>query len=159
VKNKFYLNRAGRIRENGFTIIEILIALAIFSIGVLGVAALQIQSTSSTAKAGNITTNLRLAEDRIEKLTSLSYNDPRLVEGTTTLDQDVDLIDNDADGEIDEEDETGFITATWNVEEITPKAGSDLYNYKKVTVTIQRDGPNSGDDVILQRNIPNIVGD
>ena len=52
--------------QKGFTIIEVLIAMAIFAIGVLGVAALQLTSARTNTSAGNITANTFVGEDRVE---------------------------------------------------------------------------------------------
>jgi prepilin-type N-terminal cleavage/methylation domain-containing protein len=157
VKKISLQNKIGQSAANGFTLIEVLVGIAIFSVGILAGALMQIRATSSTTTAGNVSANVAVTVDRIEKLMALGYDDADLAIGTVTPSQDDDLIDNDGDGEIDETGETGHITASWDVSETVPKAGSDLYNYKTITVRINRDGP-SGSFLTLQRSIPNIVG-
>jgi prepilin-type N-terminal cleavage/methylation domain-containing protein len=58
----------------GFTLIEVLIVMAIFSIGILAVAAMQVTSTTGNASARRITEATALAETQIENLMQLSYD-------------------------------------------------------------------------------------
>lgn len=145
--------------HRGLSLIEVLIALVIFSVGILGVAMMQVRSTAAVTTAGNVSANVAVSVDQIEKLLTLDYNDSRLASGNIVPLQSADQIDNDEDGLIDENNETGFVTLFWSVSEVTPKAGSDLYSYKTVTVTVNRKTPYGNKFMTLQRNIPNIVGD
>ena len=71
--------------RRGFTLIEVLIAMAIFSIGILGVGSLQITSINNNAKARMRTEATILACGKIEELLSLqNYHDPLLDEDTHT---------------------------------------------------------------------------
>ncbi|MGV7223056.1 MAG: type IV pilus modification PilV family protein [Nitrospinales bacterium] len=58
----------------GFTLIEVLIGMVIFSIGILAVAALQVSSTNGNSSARRITEATALAESQIEALMLLSYD-------------------------------------------------------------------------------------
>lgn len=62
-------------RCEGLSIIECLIALSIFTIGILAVAALVVSSIGENASARRITEATALAEDRLEQLMALSYDD------------------------------------------------------------------------------------
>ena len=80
-------------KERGFTLIEVLIAMAIFSIGILGVGTMQIRSTSGNTSARIRTEASVWAQDRVETLMLLSYNDAPLnpgahqvIEGLYTVD-------------------------------------------------------------------------
>jgi prepilin-type N-terminal cleavage/methylation domain-containing protein len=104
-KHKMHLN------SKGFTLIEVLIVMAIFSIGVLAVAAMQITSTKGNASARRITEATALAENQIEELMRLDYdNDDNLKpeynphggpQGAYTVNWNVTEIDLDADGNND----------------------------------------------------------
>ena len=59
--------------EKGFTLIEALIALAIFSIGILGVAAMQMTAINSNAIAHIQTDATGMAVDWMERLQRLEY--------------------------------------------------------------------------------------
>ncbi|NNF98468.1 MAG: prepilin-type N-terminal cleavage/methylation domain-containing protein [Desulfobacteraceae bacterium] len=95
-------------RELGFSLIEIMIALAVLSIGILGVASMQLSASRGNTSAAKLTFLYTIAADRVEKLMGLPYDAP-LLSGTNphTLAANADMIDNDMDGEIDEGDEVG----------------------------------------------------
>ena len=60
-------------KERGFTLIEVLIAMAIFSIGILGVGTMQIRSTTGNTSARIRTEASIWAQDRVETLMLLPY--------------------------------------------------------------------------------------
>ena len=60
---------------HGFSIIECLIALSIFTIGILAVATLVLSSIGENASARRITEATALAEARLEQLMALPYDD------------------------------------------------------------------------------------
>lgn len=62
--------------EKGFTIIEILIAMAIFAIGILGVAKMQMTATSGNTSSRGVTESANIGQQQIERLLSLAYDDP-----------------------------------------------------------------------------------
>ena len=65
-------------KESGYTIIEVLIALTIFAVGLLAVASMQtaaVRMNSTTDKLTNLTT---WGMDKIEELSALPYSDPLL---------------------------------------------------------------------------------
>jgi type IV pilus assembly protein PilV len=67
----------------GFTLIEALFAIAIFSIGILAVSSMQISAINNNASARMRTEATMLASEKVEELMSLAnYNDPLL--GTDT---------------------------------------------------------------------------
>lgn len=65
-------------KEDGFTLIEVLVALTIFAVGLLAVAALQTAAVKSNSTAGKLTNLSTLGMDRIEELSALPYLDPWL---------------------------------------------------------------------------------
>lgn len=71
--------------QSGFTLIEVLIAVAIFTIGILSVNAMQIAGIKGNSSANRITESTSWASDRIETLLGLDYSD-------------TDLDDDDGDG-------------------------------------------------------------
>jgi type IV pilus assembly protein PilV len=66
--------------EKGYTLIEVLIAITILSVGMLALASLQTSGIRVNATANRITTRATWAQDRIEKLMAMSYSDPWLEE-------------------------------------------------------------------------------
>jgi prepilin-type N-terminal cleavage/methylation domain-containing protein len=100
----------GRSSQEGFSLIEVLIALAVFSIGILAVASLQITSTNGNALARKVTEATAVAKSQMEYLTTLAYDhndlNPALNPHETmqqgyTLTWDVADDDLDGDGEVD----------------------------------------------------------
>ena len=91
----------------GFTLIEVLIVMTIFSTGILAVAAMQITSTKGNASARRMTEATALAEKQIENLTQLPYdhadldptNNPHVSnQGPYSLNWNVTEIDLDSNG-------------------------------------------------------------
>jgi type IV pilus assembly protein PilV len=122
--------------NQGFTLIEILIAMAIFAIGILAVGSMQITAVNTNARARNSMTVVTMAKDRAEELTTLPYDHADLVgsadPGTPhTPAASADGIDNDEDGQIDEAGETGQVSIRWNVIDAQPLSGT---NSIRVTV-------------------------
>ena len=61
--------------EKGFTLVEILIAIVVLAIGVLAMGQMQIASIRGNSIANTLTEATTLAQDRMENLIGLSYND------------------------------------------------------------------------------------
>ena len=133
----------------GFTLIEVLIALTILSVGLLGVALMQVSSISGTTFSREMNVATCLAQDMLEKLRTLPYTDTAtdtaLDTGTHPVKADV---NRDLDGDtlppflaVDDKknliDERGLTlgpalyTRTWDVNDNTP--ASDM---KTITVTV-----------------------
>ena len=70
--------------NQGFSLIEVLIAMAIFSIGIMAIAALQITGINSNSSARKITDVTYYAENQMETLMSLPWADADLIAGTHT---------------------------------------------------------------------------
>ena len=67
--------------SQGFTLLEVLIAISIFAIGFLAVAAMQITANKSTRRAVEVTEATAIASDRMERLMALPYGDSLLDPG------------------------------------------------------------------------------
>ncbi len=129
--------------RNGYTLIEVLIAMAIFSIGFLAVSTMQISAINSNANARSQTTVLNYAKDKIEDLMALDYSHADLAAGPHSdaagnLNPDADGIDNNENGEIDESAEAGHIGIEWVVTEIDLN-GDTFNDAKSIRVTVTRD--------------------
>jgi type IV pilus assembly protein PilV len=64
--------------EKGFSLIEILIAVTVFAIGILAVGKMQFTAIKGNSFANDLTEATTLAQNRIEGLIGLSYTDPLL---------------------------------------------------------------------------------
>lgn len=72
------------IRENGFSLIEVLVAITIFSVGLLAVASMQLTSVKGNFSARNVTEAITLGQAKAEELYTLSYDHVDLTAGTHT---------------------------------------------------------------------------
>ena len=70
--------------DEGYTLIEMLIAIAILSVGLLAVATMQISSIRVNDTARKMTRRATVAQDRLEYLMSLGYTNAVLTSGTHT---------------------------------------------------------------------------
>jgi len=129
--------------NQGFTLIEIMIAMVIFVVGMLSLAALQTSATKGNNTANRSTRAFSWCSDRMEVLMSLPYTDANLVGApdpgvTYTPAQTADGIDNDYDGQIDEAGENGAVNVTWTVVDNDGIAGAPPppANTKSIAVTV-----------------------
>ena len=65
-------------QENGFSLLEVLIALVILAIGLLAVAQMQITAIKGNAFGSGMTSASSLAANTLERLMALPYNDAQL---------------------------------------------------------------------------------
>jgi prepilin-type N-terminal cleavage/methylation domain-containing protein len=77
--------------ESGVTLVEMLVALALFGFIMLGIAPLFIASVQSNFSANEYTSIHNLARDRLEQLMNLPFNDPLLQPGVYNNDLPVHL--------------------------------------------------------------------
>lgn len=101
-------------REAGFTLIEVLIALTIFAVGMLAVASMQLSAITVNARANRLTQRTTYAQAKIEELVALPYTNSNL--------------DNGPHGPINTAD--GF-AVSWNIRDNFP-----IPNVKLIDVTV-----------------------
>ena len=65
-------------KENGYTLIEVLIALTIFAVGLLALAGMQTAAVRMNSTADKLTNLSTWGMDKIEELSALPYSDPLL---------------------------------------------------------------------------------
>lgn len=125
-------------RQQGFTLIETMIALVLLVIGIMSIYTMQISSLNGNAKANRIVTATAAAADSYERLLNVPYDDPTmdptvnhdntefpagftLPQGVTGVNWSIaewtngDGIDNDGDGVTDENDEIDIKAVTLSV--------------------------------------------
>ncbi len=89
--------------NDGFTLIEVLIAIAVLSIGILAMQAMQGISIDENTKSSSISNKSNLASTRIEQIINLDYDDPSLddtdADGTGQDIAPLNGIDDDDDGD------------------------------------------------------------
>lgn len=120
--------------EKGFTLIEVLISMTIFSFGVLAIINMQLLSASINVKARGMTEAVIFAQNKIEELSALSYDDDLLKDSDTNGLADFDIIKEDVDAT--NADHTDLIdprySLFWNVADDEP-----MPNTKKIRVVVR----------------------
>jgi type IV pilus assembly protein PilV len=109
--------------EDGFTLIEVLVAITIFAVGLLAVAAMQNSAILMNSTAGKLTNLSTWGMDKIEELSALSYTDPWLETAGNPP-------GNDSAGNTHQE-VSGDYTISWTVIDDNP-----LPSTKNITVTV-----------------------
>ena len=132
-KNTSFYNTSG---PDGFTLIEVMVALVIFSLGILGVAKMQINAIQGNAAALKITEKFSLASNCIERLMALPYTHSDLdrTQGTPRMPSIQPL--------------SGY-ALSWTVEDNTDDSTIPV-DAKRIIVTVV---PNSGETCTLEQLI------
>ncbi len=117
--------------HQGFTLIEVLVAIVILSIGILSLITMQTTGIKGNATANRITTASSWSADRIEKLFSLDWTHPDLTDDTANGPAGLDDTGATADGTATSPDT--FYTIYWNIADNTP-----MPDTKKIRVIILR---------------------
>ena len=102
-------------KDQGFTLIEVLIAVTIFAVGLLAVAAMQTSAITVNSTAGQMTTRITWAQDQLEELMALPYTDSQLQETGSPFQETA------SDGS----------TISWTVVDDSP-----IQNTKLITITV-----------------------
>lgn len=86
--------------QAGFSLIEVMIAMVILSVGMLSIAAMQTSAVQGNVRSNNTTERITSASNQVERLLNLPFDHPELTPGNHT--PEADGIDNNGDGEIDD---------------------------------------------------------
>jgi len=144
-------------KQAGFTLIETLMAMAIFTIGILALFGMQSAAITENLAANKITTGSAWASDQVERLISLDYNDPILSDddgdGCNGLNDQIsgNGTDADADGFIDGRNNASsppYYNIYWNVAQDCTLTGIPMVGvppqdvqrpkYLRIIVTVDR---------------------
>jgi prepilin-type N-terminal cleavage/methylation domain-containing protein len=124
--------------NQGFTVVELMVAVVITVIAFAGLATMEIACINGNSIASNVTTGITLAQDKMEDLMSLNVDDPELDDNNVSNNADLregieDFADVGSlatadDGHREENIDAkgnpgGMYTRFWNVAEDTPIDG------------------------------------
>ena len=115
-----------KLKQEGYTLVEILIAIAILAFGLLAVATMQVRAIKTNATASGISQGLTLGQAKVEELMNLAYSHTALSDTDgdgTNQDADDDGVDDDGDNfglshtgdDSDNEEPNGRYTIYWNI--------------------------------------------
>ena len=117
--------------DAGFTIIEVVIAISILAVGLLGVAAMQTSAIQVNSAAGQMTARINWAQDKMEELKALAFSDPWLeAAGNPT--------GVDSAGNTHEQTTSDGYTVRWDIADNSP-----VPNTKRIVVTVTGKGKTS----------------
>lgn len=106
------------VTEKGFTLIEVLVAMTVFSVALLGLEKMQIGALQVNTISSRLTQGTTLAQDRAERLMAIPYNDPTL---TDTTDPEIFTT------HTEDEPPPGY-SITWKVDTDSPSTGIKTIN-------------------------------
>jgi type IV pilus assembly protein PilV len=125
--------------EQGFTLIELMISIAILSVGVMALMSMQMTGIESNAQARKISESTVMGSDRLENLMCLPFDDPLLTAGDHVPD--------------DQGPEDPYQIA-WTVTDGDADAATPLPGTKLVEVTVT---PNLGKTMVLRFTISDTI--
>jgi prepilin-type N-terminal cleavage/methylation domain-containing protein len=109
-------------KDEGYSILEVLIAISIFAVGMLAVAAMQTSAIKVNSTAGQISERATWGQDKMEELLAKPYNDSDL----------------DASGNPHQETTSDGFTVQWSIIDPGPVADT-----KRINVTVTGRGKTS----------------
>ena len=105
--------------QQGFTIIEVMIAITVFAIGILALNIMQTSSIKGNSASNRLSGRTSWATDQIEQIVGWNYTDPRL-----TDDGNATSVDGTANSP------NNIYSITWSVTNNTP-----ITDTKTITIT------------------------
>jgi len=122
------------VSTDGFTLIEVMIAIVVLTIGILGVLSMQTTSIGGNAGANHISTAAVWGSKEIEEIFSINYDDASLNDGGTIGVAGLNVTNApNADGSATMESPDGMYNIYWNVVEDYP-----IPNVKNIRVIVTR---------------------
>jgi type IV pilus assembly protein PilV len=111
-------------KENGFTLLEVIVSIAILTFGLLAVASMQVTAIRGNDFASRISEASAWGQEKVEELSGLSYTDADL--------------DPNGNPHAEQNPPAGY-AITWNVDEdpdLDGDGSTDIPNVKLITVTV-----------------------
>jgi prepilin-type N-terminal cleavage/methylation domain-containing protein len=144
------------IHERGFTLLEVLIAVCVLTVGLLGVASMQGSASRNNTFADSRTVATALAANQMEALLPLAWDDASLsdADGDGNAGLDDTGFDNDptTQGDADHGVTQGKYTICWNVVD-----NEIINNTKTINVIITWNDYGGNGRLSMQRVIPRIT--
>jgi prepilin-type N-terminal cleavage/methylation domain-containing protein len=149
--------------EMGFTLLEVIVAISVFTVGLLAVASMQVSAIRGSTLAGGVTEATSWLSDQMEKLMVLPFDHAQLADTDgdgTDQDPDEDGIDNNG-GDFGLEDTTaasadhqanrGRYTLYWNI-----ALGEEIKDTKTVNIIVTWTDHGIQKRISMKHIVPNI---
>ncbi|PQP33111.1 prepilin-type cleavage/methylation domain-containing protein [Desulfobacteraceae bacterium SEEP-SAG10] len=121
-------------KDEGFTLIEVLIAISIFAVGLLAVAAMQTSAIRVNSSAAQLTELNTWGIDKLEQLMALPYTDP-------WLDPAGNFPNFDTAGNTHQDPQTtGGFTVRWNITDGDTAANTPVTGNKLIEIFVTGKG-------------------
>ena len=130
-------------KQKGFSLVEMMVAVCIMAIAFAGLATMEVACINGNAIASNVTMGITLAQDKMEELNSVDYNDPRVDDvnpgnnADLRNDANIDFSETDID---EQGNPGGMYTRIWNIADDTPTDGQKtivvIVTWKNHSVTV-----------------------
>ncbi len=119
-----------KLKEEGYTLVEILIAITVLAFGLMAVATMQVTAIKTNAKASDMSQGLTLGQAKVEELMNLPYTH------TDLSDTDGDGTDQDAndDGVDDDGDNFGLSHTAGEADKNTPETNNGYTIYWNIAI-------------------------
>ena len=121
-------------KDKGFTLIEVLIAISIFAVGLLAIAAMQTSAIQVNSSAAKITELNTWGIDKLEELMGLPYTDP-------WLDPAGNFPNLDTAGNTHQDPQTaGGVTVRWDITDGDTAANTPVTGNKLIEIFVTGKG-------------------
>jgi type IV pilus assembly protein PilV len=131
-------------KQDGFTLLEVVVSMLLFTIGVLGMMGLQVLATRGAVIGNNNTVENYLAQSLASQLGQLTMNDPALSVGSHGYGASTDaclacancngLVD--ATGQCIANNQGNIYQVSWVVKNVTTFNSGTANNLKSIAITI-----------------------
>ena len=129
--------------QQGFSLVEMMVAVCIMAIAFAGLATMEVACINGNSIASNVTMGITLAQDKMEELNSVDYNDPRVADvnaannGDLRNDASVDFSETGID---EQGNPGGMYDRIWNIADDVPSDGQKtivvIVTWKGHSVTV-----------------------
>ncbi len=118
------------VTDDGFTLLEVMVSIAVLLVGLLGAAAMQISSIQWNSRSSHLTEATTVGLNQVEEILSWNFNDTRLADTDTVNFQKAGGVNDTADNSI----ANGKYTVYWDGE-----SNNDPVNGQQVGIDLAID--------------------
>lgn len=125
-------------KEQGYSLVEVVIALGILGVGLMAVATMQVTAIKINARASGLSQGVTLAQSKVEELMNLPYDHVDLLDKSPFNGTDQDLLPATPEGEGDGVDDDGD---NFGLDDTTNADGSEGHGGYTIYWNVARNEP------------------